>query len=70
MHICIDCKHHRKEGSKGIRCHARVVTRIVRNPVTGVGSTVQEPPPQSCETRRNNFLDTCPDFQHTVTEAA
>ncbi|MGR3836628.1 hypothetical protein [Ralstonia pseudosolanacearum] len=64
MHICVECKHHRKEGRMGIRCHAGIVTRIVRSPVTGTTATVMDGPlPTPCEARREHHPDTCPDYK-------
>ncbi|WWQ30281.1 hypothetical protein RSgd_1479 [Ralstonia solanacearum] len=61
MHICINCKHHRKEGRLGIRCHAGVITWPVRNRVTGTVDTIRQGTPEECYRKRT--ADTCPDYK-------
>ncbi|MGA4005339.1 hypothetical protein ACI2US_03095 [Ralstonia nicotianae] len=63
MHICINCKHHRKEGSLGIRCWSGVIERIVRDPVTGNTGTVRDHEPVRCYEKRHAHPDTCPDYK-------
>ncbi|MHA6903309.1 hypothetical protein ACJBUE_20835 (plasmid) [Ralstonia syzygii subsp. celebesensis] len=62
MDVCINCKHHRKEGRAGIRCYAGVVEQIVRSPVTGVRATSRQGQPEQCEARRRVHPDECPDY--------
>lgn len=62
MDICVQCKHHRKEGRMGIRCYAGVIEQIKRNPVTGAVYTRRSSEPADCEARRMVHQDTCPDY--------
>lgn len=62
MHICIECKHHRKEGRAGIRCWAGVVESVVRDPVTGATKKLRNFEPVNCYARRRVHTETCPDY--------
>ncbi len=62
MDICVNCKHHRKEGRAGIRCWFGVVEQIDRDPVTGTRTTRLSARPVDCTEKRRNHPDTCPDY--------
>ncbi|MHA6907396.1 hypothetical protein ACQUJS_03020 [Ralstonia pseudosolanacearum] len=66
MDICVNCKHHRKEGRAGIRCWYGVVETIQRDPVTGTRSTTLNARPTNCTEKRRIHPDTCPDYIPTL----
>lgn len=62
MDICVNCKHHRKEGQQGIRCWSGVIERIERDPVTGARRTRLNKQPVACSEKRLPFPDTCAEY--------